>query len=300
MSSRVDLISLSKKPFRLVHESQFVVMMLQPGAMDLSINGAPTKRLEYVAGDIAVCRRHVVGFAESRDKMKKLRFELSDFHLSEAAGEANREIELQSIPKLKDSRIRALMTAVNIERASGFPSGQLFLQSMEVALAATLVQTYSLSIKARPRIKGGLSDVSRRNVIDFVRSRISEDISLADMAAVTGLSMTHFSHIFKKSMGKSPHQFVLQQRVQYAKELLVSLNLRMIDIAVASGFKTQQHFARIFRKMCGLSPTEYQRLRLSKRLRDSCVGSCANSTRLRSAMTTQDYSGFHGVKQWQK
>jgi AraC family transcriptional regulator len=278
MSSRVDLISLSTKPFRLVHESQFAVMMLQPGTMDLSIDGHPRERLEYMAGDIALCRRHIVGLAESPDRMKKLRFELSDLHLSEAAGDANREIELQSIPKLKDPRIRALMTAVNIERASGFPSGQLFLQSIEVALAAVLVQTYSLSMKARRPIKGGLSDVGRRNVIDLVRSRISEDISLADMAAVTGLSITHFSHIFKKSMGESPHQFVLQQRVQCAKELLVSLNLRMIDIALACGFKTQQHFARIFRKVCGLSPTEYQRLKLSKRLRDSYVGSSASST----------------------
>jgi len=277
MSSRVDLISLSTKPFRLVHESQFVVMVLQPGTMDLSIDGAPTERLEYMAGDIALCRRHTVGLAESRDQMKKLRFELSDFHLSEAAGEANREIELQEIPKLKDLRIRALMTAVNIERASGFPSGQLFLQSIEVALSAALVHTYSLSMNARRSIKGGLNNVGRRNVIELVRSRISEDISLADMAAVTGLSITHFSHIFKKSMGESPHQFVLQQRVQCAKELLVSLNLRMIDIALACGFKTQQHFARIFRKMCGLSPTEYQRFKLSKRLRDSKVRSCVNS-----------------------
>ena len=77
--------------------------------------------------------------------MKKLRFELSDLHISEAAGEANREIELQSIPKLKDSRIRVLMTAVNIERASGFPSGQLFLQSIEVALATVLVKNCSQS-----------------------------------------------------------------------------------------------------------------------------------------------------------
>ena len=269
MSSRVDLISLSPKPFRLVHESQFVVMMLQSGAMDLSIDGGPTERLEYVAGDIALCRRHVVGLAQSGEQMKKLRFELSDLHLSEAASETNREIELQSFPKLKDSRIKALMTAVNIERASGFPSGQLFLQSMEVALAAVLVQTYSLSKTATRRIKGGLSDVGRRNVIDFVRASINEDISLADMAAVTGLSVAHFSHMFRKSVGKSPHQYVLQQRVQYAKELLLSLNLRMIDVAVASGFKTQQHFARIFRKMCGLSPTEYQRIKLSKRLRDS-------------------------------
>ena len=278
MSSRVDLISLSTKPFRLVHESQFVVMMLQPGTMDLSIDCHPTERLEYMAGDIALCRRHIVGLAESPDRMKKLRFELSDLHLSEAAGDANREIELQSIPKLKDLRIRALMTAVNIERASGFPSGQLFLHSIEVALAAVLVQTYSLSMKARRPIKGGLSDVGRRNVIDLVRSRISEDISLADMAEATGLSITHFSHIFKKSMGESPHQFVLQQRVQCAKELLVSLNLRMIDIALACGFKTQQHFARIFRKVCGLSPTEYQRLKLSRRLRDSYVRSSASST----------------------
>ena len=148
MSSRVELISLSTKPVRLVRESQFIMMMLQPGVEDLSIDGAPIKRLEYVAGDIALCRRHVVGLVQSQDQMKKLRFELSDLHLSEAAGEANREIELQRIPKLKDSRIRALMTAVNIERASGFPSGQLFLQSIEVALAAILIQAYSLSRKS--------------------------------------------------------------------------------------------------------------------------------------------------------
>jgi AraC family transcriptional regulator len=288
MSSKVDLLSLSTEPLRLVHESQFVVMMLEPGAMDLSIDGAPTERLEYVAGDIALCRRHVVGLVGSPDQMKKLRFELSDLHLSEAAEKANREIELRSVPKFRDSRIKALMTAVNIERASGFPSGQLFLQSIEVALAAVLVHTYSLSMKGSRPVKGGLSDVGRRNVVDFVRSRISEDISLADMAAVTGVSIAHFSHIFKKSMGKSPHQFVLQQRVQYAKELLLSLNLRVIDIALASGFKTQQHFARIFRRMCGLSPTEYQRLKLGKRLRDSCVGSSPNSAGLRSTMATHD------------
>lgn len=266
MASSVDLISLSTKPFQLAHESQYIVMMLQPGAMNLSIEGGSTESLEYAMGDIALCRRHVVGRAYSRDHLQKLRFELSDVRLSEAAGEVNREIELQSFPRLKDSRIRALMTAVNIERASGFPSGQLFLQSIEVALAAILVSTYSISAKDRRPIKGSLSDISRRNVIDLVRSRIGDDISLADMAVVTGLSITHFAHTFKRSMGESPHQFVLRQRVQCAKELLLSSNLRMIDIAVACGFKTQQHFARVFRKMCNLSPTEYQRHLRTKRL----------------------------------
>jgi AraC family transcriptional regulator len=180
------------------------------------------------------------------------------------------------------------MTAVNIERASGFPSGQLFLQSIELALAAVLVQNYSLSVKARRPIKGGLSEVCRRNVIDFVRSRISRDISLADMASVAGLSTTHFSHMFKKSLAQSPHQFLLHQRVQYAKELLSSLDLRMIDVALACGFKTQQHFARIFRKVCGLSPTEYRRLKLSRRRPDLYIRSSASFAGLRSATTIQD------------
>jgi AraC family transcriptional regulator len=165
------------------------------------------------------------------------------------------------------------MTALNIERASGYPSGRLFIQSIEVALAAVLVNTYALSSKAGNPTKGGLSEVSRRNVIEFVRSRISEDISLSEMAAVAGLSVTHFSHLFKNSVGQSPHQFVLQQRVQYAKELLVSWDLRMIDLALACGFKTQQHFARIFRKVCGLSPTEYQRLKSSKAINRKSCGS---------------------------
>jgi len=273
----VDLISLSTKPLRLVHNSQFIVMMLEPGAMDLSIEDAPTERLEYRAGDIALCRRHVSGFAQSRDRLQKLRFKISDLYLSEAAGEMNRQVELRSIPRLNDSRIRALMTAINIERASGFPSGRLFIQSIEVALAALLVKTYTLSIKAGNPVKGGLSDASRRNVIEFVRSRISEDISLSEMAAVAGLSITHFSHMFKNSVGHTPHQFVLQQRVQYAKELLESWDLRMIDLALACGFKTQQHFARIFRKLSGLSPTEYQRLKSSKTVSKSCESQVATT-----------------------
>jgi hypothetical protein len=48
-----------------------------------------------VAGDIALCRRHVVGLAQSRDRMQKLRFKISDLYLSEAAGEMNREVELE-------------------------------------------------------------------------------------------------------------------------------------------------------------------------------------------------------------
>jgi AraC family transcriptional regulator len=60
-------------------------------------------------------------------------------------------------------------------------------------------------------------------------------------------------------MGETPHQFVLRLRVERAKEMLRSAESRVLDVAIASGFKTQQHFARVFRQLCGASPTEYRR-----------------------------------------
>ncbi len=65
--------------------------------------------------------------------------------------------------------------------------------------------------------------------------------------------------MFRKSTGQSPHQFVLRHRVERAKEILRTPEMRVLDVAVACGFKTQQHFARVFRQMCGVSPTEYRK-----------------------------------------
>jgi AraC family transcriptional regulator len=78
------------------------------------------------------------------------------------------------------------------------------------------------------------------------------------MAESAGLSTTHFSHMFRKSTGQSPHQFVLRVRVERAKDMLRAVEVRVLDVAVACGFKTQQHFARVFRRLCGVSPTEYR------------------------------------------
>ena len=75
MSSRVELVSLSTEPLKVVHESQYVVMILQRGAVDfLSIDGAPTERFEYVAGDIGLCCRQVVALVQSSDRIRGLHF----------------------------------------------------------------------------------------------------------------------------------------------------------------------------------------------------------------------------------
>jgi AraC family transcriptional regulator len=78
------------------------------------------------------------------------------------------------------------------------------------------------------------------------------------MSQSVGLSTAHFSQMFRQSTGESPHQFVLRNRIERAKEMLQAAEMRVLDVAVACGFKTQQHFERVFRRVCGVSPTQYR------------------------------------------
>jgi serine phosphatase RsbU (regulator of sigma subunit) len=104
----------------------------------------------------------------------------------------------------------------------------------------------------------GLTPASVRRVTELVHAKIEDGLTLDEMAESAGLSTSYFSQMFRKSTGETPHQFLLRLRVERAKEMLRDGNARILDVAVACGFKTQQHFARVFRRMCGGSPTEYR------------------------------------------
>jgi AraC-like DNA-binding protein len=92
-----------------------------------------------------------------------------------------------------------------------------------------------------------------------IGSREDEDeLSLTGMAQSVELSPADFSRMFRKSTGETPHQFVLRNRIERAKEMLRTAEIRILDVALACGFKTQQHFARVFRRICGANPTEYR------------------------------------------
>jgi AraC family transcriptional regulator len=135
----------------------------------------------------------------------------------------------------------------------------VFLDSVEQALAAALIDGHAVRRRSPQIFRGGLTPSRLRKVTELVHAKIDGELTLEQMAKAVSLSVAHFSQMFRKSTGKSPHQFVLQQRVERAKELLPKAEARVLDVAVACGFKTQQHFARVFRQICGTSPTQYRR-----------------------------------------
>jgi AraC family transcriptional regulator len=167
-------------------------------------------------------------------------------------------VELRRVESLVDARVGALAAAVNAERVAGFPSGRLFLDSVEQALAVALVNGYAVRHRSVQTYRGGLGSGRLRRIKEFVDAKMDDDLTLCEMAQSVGLSTAPFSRMFRKSTGESPHQFLLRHRVERAKEMLRSADARVMDVAVACGFKTQQHFAQIFRRVCGASPTEYR------------------------------------------
>jgi AraC family transcriptional regulator len=110
-----------------------------------------------------------------------------------------------------------------------------------------------------PTYRGGLGAARVRHVTEFIQARLERDLTLAELAQSVGLSTAHFAVMFRQSTGETPHQFVLRCRMERAKEMLRTEKARILDVAVACGFKTQQHFARVFRQMCGAAPREYRR-----------------------------------------
>ena len=243
-----------REPYMSVLYDQIICMVLRSGSFEAGVRRSEMKKYAYDAGEIILARRHVEQWFRTED-LHLLVVRISDAALSAACDGG--KADLRYGPKLVDARVGELITAVNAERIAGFPNGPLFLDSAEQELAGALVDRHAVRRRSAPTYGGGLTPARLRRVAELVHAKIEEELSLDEMAEEAGLSTAHFSQTFRKSTGKSPHQFVLNHRVERAKPMLRA-DMRILDVAVACGFKTQQHFARVFRQLCGASPTEYR------------------------------------------
>src|SRR5258708_21642948 len=187
-----------------------------------------------------------------------LELSISDAALMATSDEANGEVELRIYRKFADPRLGALVGVVHAEMVAGFPSGRLFLDSVEQAMAIALVSGHAVRHRPVQIHRGGLGSARLRRIKELVDANVDADLSLDEMAQSVELSTAHFARMFRKSTGETPHQFVLRQKIERAKAMLRDRATRVLDVAVACGFKTQQHFAQVFREVCGTTPTEYR------------------------------------------
>jgi AraC family transcriptional regulator len=131
------------------------------------------------------------------------------------------------------------------------------------ALARAIVVRTAQIRQRRARISP-LPKWRLRRAVDYVEAHISEAISLADLAAAAGLSRTHFAAQFRLATGCRPHDFILLQRIEAAKRLLLETSRALVDIALTVGFQAQAHFSTVFKRFVGEPPGRWRRTRLAE------------------------------------
>lgn len=97
-----------------------------------------------------------------------------------------------------------------------------------------------------------------KKILDFIELNIEDELTLGSLADEAGMSMFYFARMFKKTTGKSPHQFILERRIKYAKYLLLETEEPLVEVALSCGWANQSHFTTAFKRLVGVTPRHYR------------------------------------------
>ena len=169
------------------------------------------------------------------------------------------EGDLRLRVNLNDPAAQQLMTLLLADANEGYTTEKLYTDYLAQALA---VRMLFLGRQTEPqtndRRTSGLPKHVLRRIIERMRC-FTSDLSLQTLASESGYSRVHFVRMFRAATGYSPHNYLLNLKLERARELLRNPSISLIDIALDCGFSSHSHMSRIFHKFVGVTPSAYRR-----------------------------------------
>jgi AraC family transcriptional regulator len=157
----------------------------------------------------------------------------------------------------RDPVIETIGRAVAAELECSDPASGLLVETLATALGVYIVRNHSnLSATSAPlaSTKGALEGTKLARVLAYVEAHLEGEVRLEDLAREACLSAFHFARSFKAAVGMSPHAFVLQRRLERARNLLQGTALSLAEVASACGFCSQAHLSTCFKRETGVTP----------------------------------------------
>lgn len=165
--------------------------------------------------------------------------------------------QLKDLPQFLDEDITQSGIQL-LEALQSKMGSQVMFESFARVFLTKLILKYGLQAEEYNFSKSFTAG-QYKQVLNYIAINYGDNILIEDMAAQADLSTSHFSRLFKQTIGQSPYQFLMFYRIEQAKKMLDNPNALMIDIAMDCGFSDQAHFSRVFRKIEGITPKQYRR-----------------------------------------
>lgn len=147
-----------------------------------------------------------------------------------------------------------------LQLSEAIPTNRLLADSIGYQLAAEILESWTSlrgqSASSRPRPQADAKRMS--DVRDYIEARLTESLSLKELADISGLSVPQFMRTFKATFGMPPYRWIMCQKIERAKQLIGEGSMNMTEIAFSLDFSSLQHFSSVFRKMSGGAPSDYR------------------------------------------
>jgi AraC family transcriptional regulator len=173
--------------------------------------------------------------------------------VAEERGLDVRQISIFNRFQMRDLQIEHIGWALKAEMETGLPTRRLYADSLATALAVRLLEGHSSASRITDS-RASMSGRKLRLVLSYIEDNLVQDLSLQELAAVAGIGLSQFKKVFRESVGRPVHRYVIERRVERAKMLLRDSRLPIAQIALDTGFAHQSHLARHVRQVTGLSP----------------------------------------------
>jgi AraC family transcriptional regulator len=137
-------------------------------------------------------------------------------------------------------------------------TGKLYGESLAMAFSFHLLEKHGRLAKTIKFPSGKLSAGQLRRSLEFIHANLAEDLSIEQLADQAYLSAFHFARLFRNTVGLTPHQYILQNRIERAKRLITkSSYLNLTEIGLSVGFFDQAHFTKSFKRVVGTTPKAF-------------------------------------------
>ena len=244
--------------------SDFVIVAYRRGTTDMQrrFEGKWT-RTRCSPGDLSLLTRSQWSHWHWIDPIEVSHVYLTDQFVSAIASEvADRsaaEVRLHDVLRIQDPILSSAVDAVTREASLPRAGGAIYVEALATQMVVHLIRNYASIKIEESQARTNLTAAQCKRLADYVGAHLHEPLSLEQMAAAVGLGLWSFTRRFRESFGCTPHSYVVDRRLEHARQLLLGSAMPVKEIAPACGFADQAHMTRVFKERLNVTPATLRR-----------------------------------------